>query len=348
MQANIAAYDAVLQPGDSVITTPCRHGGHYSHNKDGPLRLYRPRLLPIPFDEHTYNIDTQGLYSLIRKEQPKLLVIGWSEFLFPHPLSQIREVCDKYGTRIMYDMSHVAGLIAGGEFQADAGRMADIVSSSTGKSLHAPDHGLCLYNDDHLTGAINRAVQPLLTSNTHPHEIAALGVALVEMKTFGKDYAKQVIQNAKSLGRSLANKGVHVLYGSQGYTESHTILVQLKDTRSKDYVRLLDQAGITVNLCALPWDKEGQETGLRLGISSVIVEGLDVSMVFNELVKPLAEEFDGIAYAFDTSTDPLAAEFRKKRWSTQASKTESKGEPENQGPRKHLHNRLSSYFHKWK
>ncbi len=99
----------------------------------------------------------------------------------------------------MYDMSHVAGLLAGGLFQPEAGALADIVTSSTGKSLHAPDHGLCLFNDPSLATGIHDAVQPLLTSNTHPHELAALGVALAEMRQFGRGYAEQVIRNGQSL-----------------------------------------------------------------------------------------------------------------------------------------------------
>ena len=139
------------------MTALCRHGGHYSHNKDGPLRLFGAKVLAVPFDQTAYNIDLSALRQSLQQERPKLLVVGWSEFLFLHPLASIREACRRHGTRLMYDMSHVAGLIAGGAFQPEATQLADIVTSSTGKSLHAPDHGLCLFNDPALADAIHGA-----------------------------------------------------------------------------------------------------------------------------------------------------------------------------------------------
>lgn len=319
MQANIAAYNALLEPGHTVVSAPCRHGGHYSHNSSGPLRFFSARVLPIPFDEACYNIDVERLDKLLALERPALLVVGWSEFLFPHPLGEIRTLCDQHGTRLMYDMSHVAGLLAGGLFQPEAGAQADIVTSSTGKSLHAPDHGLCLFNDSSLAAGIQDAVMPLLTSNTHPHELAALGVALAEMKRFGRDYAEQVIRNAQALARALDLRGVAVLYAEHGYTRSHTILMRCE--AADIAFRTLDGAGITVNPCALPWDQDDQVSGLRLGtqvvtrrgmkevemdriaeaIARVLLHGDTPHSVHDNLIAPLAQEFRHVAYSFDHS-----------------------------------------------
>lgn len=327
MQANIAAYNALLEPGDTVVSAPCRHGGHYSHNSSGPLRFFSTRVLPVPFDEACYNIDVERLDKLLALERPALLVVGWSEFLFPHPLGEIREVCDRHGTRLMYDMSHVAGLLAGGLFQPEAAALADIVTSSTGKSLHAPDHGLCLFNEASLAAGIHDAVKPLLTSNTHPHELAALGVALAEMKRFGRDYAEQVIRNAQALARALDLRGVSVLYADHGYTRSHTILVRCN--AADIAFRTLDRAGITVNPCALPWDEDIQMGGLRLGtqvvtrrgmkeeemdriaeaIARVLLHGDTPQSVHHCLVAPLAQEFRNAAYSFDDSF-PLEASWQ--------------------------------------
>jgi len=319
MQANIAAYHALLQPGDKVVAAPCRHGGHYSHNSSGPLRFFGARVLPVPFDASRYNIDLERLDRLLAAEQPALLVVGWSEFLFPHPLQEIRASCDRHDTRLIYDMSHVAGLIAGGRFQPEAGTLADIVTSSTGKSLQAPDHGLCLYNEADLELRLHEAVQPLLTSNTHPHELAALGIALAEMQHFGQAYADRVIRNAQTLGRALAEQEVEVLYGDLGYTGSHTLLVHHPDAAAA--VGDLDAAGISTNACALPWDGDDQASGLRLGtqvvtrrgmsetgmeriaeaIARVLLHGDSPEQVNRELVRPLALEYCGVAYGFDAS-----------------------------------------------
>lgn len=319
MQANIAAYHALLRPGDAVVAAPCRHGGHYSHNSRGPLRFFQARVLPVPFDVSRYNIDVERLDALLAAEHPALLVVGWSEFLFPHPLGEIRASCDRHGTRLLYDMSHVAGLLAGGHFQPEAGALADMVTSSTGKSLQAPDHGLCLFNDGNLEPRIQEAVQPLLTSNTHPHELAALGIALAELQQFGGAYADQVIRNARALALALHQRGVEVLYADLGYTSSHTLLVRHPGARGA--VVDLDAAGVSTNACALPWDLLDQATGLRLGtqvvtrrgmaeaemeriaeaIARVLLHGDPPDQVLRDLVTPLALDFQGVAYSFDAS-----------------------------------------------
>ncbi|MFQ5936117.1 MAG: aminotransferase class I/II-fold pyridoxal phosphate-dependent enzyme [Acidiferrobacterales bacterium] len=317
MQANIGAYNAVLKRGNTVMAAQLKHGGHYSHNPQGPLRLFSAKLVPVPFDDSCYNIDVDELAKSLATQKPKLLIVGWSEFLFPHPLPEIRALCDKHGVRLMYDMSHVAGLIAGKVFQPDATKYADIATSSTGKSLHAPDHGMVFFNDKSLETGVLDAVMPLLTSNTHPHEMAALGVAFAEMVEFGRDYALQVVRNSKALGRALEEEGLKVLYAHLDYSESHTVLVEY--VASSVAVALLDRTGILCNTCPLPWDPPRTETGLRLGtqvltrrgmrepemqviaqgIARVLLHGEHPDRVAYEFVKPLAQRFDRTVYSFD-------------------------------------------------
>jgi hypothetical protein len=160
---------------------------------------------------------------------------------------------------------------------------------------------------------------PLLTSNTHHHELAALGIALAEMRAFGREYATQVVKNGKALAQALAARGIKVLYGDLGYSESHTVLVEF--ARACTAVSLLDNAGISVNGCALPWDQGSAVTGLRLGTqvvtrrgmreaemaliaeatARVLVQGEDPYVVRHELVAPLSRKFDGVAFSFDRS-----------------------------------------------
>lgn len=328
MQANIGAYNAILRPGDTIVTAPARCGGHYSHNASGPLRFFSPRILPVPFDQDRYNIDLERLELLLAAEHPRLLVVGWSEFLFPHPLRPIRDLCDRHGTHLMYDMSHVAGLLAGGVFQPEAGGLADIVTSSTGKSLHAPDHGLCLFNDERLSAGVLEAVMPLLTSNTHPHELAALGIALAEMQAFGADYARQVVRNSKALGHALAAQGVSVLYGDLDYSESHTLLIRCD--HSETAIARLDGAGISANATPLPWDQGDQPGGIRIGtqvvtrrgmreaemevvaeaLARVLLHGQDPRQVRHDLVIPLARAHRGMAFSFDGSF-PLGQDWQE-------------------------------------
>jgi len=317
MQANIGAYNAVLNKGDTIVSAQTKHGGHYSHGLAGPLRFFEPRILPVPFDETRYNIDLDGLEKLFRQDVPKLLIVGWSEFLFPHPLAEIRKLCDEYGVYLMFDASHVAGLIAGGVFQSDVTEYADIITSSTGKSLHAPDHGMLLFNDQTLQPKILEAVMPLLTSNTHPQEVAALGVAFSEMLEFGADYATQVSRNSKALGKALSEEGIKVLYEDLGYSNSHTVLIEYPSPDTA--VVLLDKAGVLCNACELPWDGPGQATGLRLGtqvitrrgmeegsmkdiaraVARVLLHGEDPDRVNFMTIRPLAEQFRQCMYSFD-------------------------------------------------
>lgn len=317
MQANIGAYHAILKPGDTVIAAETKHGGHYSHTSSGPLRFFSPRIVQLPFDESIYNIDINKLEDIVKKEKPRLMILGWSEFLFPHPLEIVREICDRHQVKLMYDMSHVVGLIAGQVFQPEAIRYADVITSSTGKSLHAPDHGLVICNDDSIHAGVLEAVMPLLTSNTHPHEVAALGIALSEMLHFGKEYANQVVANSKALAKALEKEGIHVLYGDLGYTESHTLLIQYQ--KANDAVTMLDRAGILINACQLPWDKTGEVTGLRLGtqvitrhgyteedmpqianiISQVLLKNKDPEVIHFSSVKPVAKKYKHTVFSFD-------------------------------------------------
>jgi glycine hydroxymethyltransferase len=316
-QANMGAYHALLRPGDTVVSAATRHGGHYSHTEQGPLRWFHARVIPATFDSAAYNLDIDALDKLFADEHPRLLIVGWSEFLFPYPLPILRVVCDRYGVTLMYDMSHAAGLIAGGVFQPDLAEYADVVTSSTGKSLHAPDHGLVMFKDEALEGPLREAVMPLLTSNTHPQELGALGVALAEANAFGGEYAGQVVRNAQALGAALSARGVAALYGHCGYTQSHMVLVECASSHMA--VALLERAGILCNACELPWDEAGQPTGLRLGtqvltrrglreaemariaevIARVLVHANEPVSLWYEIIRPLAQQFSEAAFTFD-------------------------------------------------
>ena len=317
MQANIGAYNAILKPNDTIIAAETRHGGHYSHTIRGPLRFYSPRIVSLPFDDSIYNVDLNKLEEVVKKERPKLMILGWSEFLFPHPLEHIRQICDRYQVKIHYDMSHVVGLIAGGVFQPDAMRYADILTSSTGKSLHAPDHGIVMYNDDAFHPGVLEAVMPLLTSNTHPQEVAGLGVALTESLHFGHAYAKQVVANTKALGKALNQEGINVLYGDLDYSESHTLLVEYQ--KAHEAVTMLDRAGVLTSACQLPWDQDNETTGLRFGtqaitrrgytekdmpeianiISQVLLKNKEPEILLFSQVTPLSKKFHSIRFSFD-------------------------------------------------
>eukprot|EP00977_Amphora_coffeiformis_P017135 scaffold5479_cov199-Amphora_coffeaeformis.AAC.74 len=321
MMANIAAYNGVLdRMGCTVMASPPKHGGHYSHNVRGPLtRLFGANVVQTPWDENTYNVDLEVLPSAMETHRPVLLILGWSEMLFEHDLPAIRTICDKYGCKIMYDMSHVAGLVAGGVFQKDMMQYADIVSSSTGKSFHSADHGLILHNDPAWTPKIREAVMPLMTSNTHFHETAALYMTLLEMKEFGAAYASQVQSNTKALAKELARRKFKLLCPELGYSNTHEVIVDLEGLKGAEATKMLDSVGIFVNPQDLPQDTvESGATGLRLGtqvltrrgfsehdmacvaecIADVLHNHRDAATVGKQVVRKCAS-FEGVSYAFE-------------------------------------------------
>lgn len=269
MVANMAAYIAVLKPNDLVLSLSVKHSGHYSHVAENIFSKLQIRVESLPFDEKNYSIDVEKAIQLIRVKRPQMIILGTSEFLFPAPIKELRTVCNETNTAILYDASHVSGLVAGQTFQNPMVEGADILTMSTNKTLAAPSHGIVACNDtEKFQAKIEHAVIPLLTSNHHAHHVAALALTLAEFEIFGHDYATQVIKNAKALARALYAEGISVLCPERDFTESHTVLI---DTISpaKEAVELLAEANIMTNSFQLPWNRQTLETGIRVGTNEL-------------------------------------------------------------------------------
>lgn len=269
MVANLVAYYALLKPGDTIMTHQVKHSGHYSHVKSGMLSLFQVNVESIPFDEENYSLDIEKTIEKIQSIKPNVILLGTTEFLFPAPIKELRKVCDKTNTKILYDAAHVSGLIAGQTFQDPLPEGTDLLSMSTNKTLSAPDHGLVACNNPDLyQKQIEYALVPMFTSNHHAHHIAGLAVTLAEFDQFGHEYATQVIKNAKALARELYKRDVAVLCPQKDFTESHTVLLDAKTDANKA-VKLLENAQIITNAFRLPWNKVNHPTGIRLGTSEL-------------------------------------------------------------------------------
>lgn len=269
MSANMAAYAAVLKPSDLVLSLPVKHGGHYSHVAANMLSFFQARVEELPFNEREYSIDVQKAKKLIMEKKPRMIILGTSEFLFPAPVRELRELCSETNTKILYDASHVSGLVAGQAFQNPMEEGADILTLSTNKTLAAPSHGIVACNDvEAYQAKIEHAMVPLLTSNHHAHHIAALAVTLAEFEVLGHAYATQIIKNAKVLSRALYGEGVAVLCPEKDFTESHTMLVD-SVCDAKEAVRLLAEANIMTNSFQLPWNDSDFESGIRIGTNEL-------------------------------------------------------------------------------
>ena len=267
--SNMAVLMALTKTRDKMTTVALSDGGHISHAKIGATGMRGIRTFNYPFDEKNMNIDIQGAKRLIREVRPKVALFGQSVFLFPTPLDEMKDVFSEVGCSTWYDAAHVLGLMAGKKFQDPLREGIDVVSGSTHKTLPGPQHGMILSDltKEGLETSLRRGVFPGVTSNHHLHSVAALAVTLAETREFGEAYADQVIRNAKALGQGLFERGMEVLCEHLGFTESHTIVVDVEQFQGGAKVaKDLESANIILNKNLLPWDSDPvRPCGIRIG-----------------------------------------------------------------------------------
>ncbi len=267
--SNMAVLMALTKTRDKMTTVALSDGGHISHAKIGATGMRGIKTYNYPFDEKNMNIDVQGAKRLIREVKPKVALFGQSVFLFPTPLDEMKDVFSEVGCSTWYDAAHVLGLMAGRKFQDPLREGIDVISGSTHKTLPGPQHGIILSDltKEGLETSLRRGVFPGVTSNHHLHSVAALAVTLAETREFGEAYADQVIRNAKALGQGLFERGMEVLCEHLGFTESHTIVVDVEQFQggakvAKDF----EAANIILNKNLLPWDSNPvRPCGIRIG-----------------------------------------------------------------------------------
>jgi len=330
--ANLAIYTAFTSPGDTMMALSIPCGGHISMGKGefggtaGAVHGLKVEYFPFDYEEMNINVDAtiKKIEKLVQEgARMKLAMFGASVFLFPHPVRELADFMHSVGMIINYDGAHVAGLIAGGEFQDPFGEGADTSTISTHKTLFGPQGGALMTSNEEFFEKMKRAVFPGLVSNHHLNLVAAKAIAFAEMMEYGAEYAKQVVRNARALAEALASEGISVLGEKNGYTRSHTIIVDItKYGGGGDFEKMLEEANIICNRNLLPWDiKQGRHYknpgGLRFGvqevtrlgmkesemkeiasfIARVIVKGEDPRRVAAD-VKEFRKGFQTIHYAF--------------------------------------------------
>lgn len=278
--ANLASFFALTKPNDILmaLNVPC--GGHISHAEVSGAGIRGLQIKPHPFDNEIMNIDADAMKRDILKTEPKLILLGGSLFLFPHPVKEAKEAADEVGAKVMYDGAHVLGLIAGKKFQDPLKEGADIMVGSTHKTLPGPQGGI-IFTTLELKETIDKSVFPGVVSNHHLHHVAGLGIACAEMLEFGKKYAKQTIKNSKKLAESLYEINFNVLCPDLDFTESHQLIIDIKSRgRSSEISRKLESNNIITNKNLLPWDnavKTNEPSGIRLGTQEITRRGLKES-----------------------------------------------------------------------
>jgi glycine hydroxymethyltransferase len=309
--ANLAMYNAFTSENNGkMLIMPIPKGGHISHapkfTKSG-MAIYGTagtvrglNIEYMAFDSDEMNIDPDATAKIIREVKPEMVLFGGSVFLFPHPVKELSEVAKEVGANVGYDAAHVAGLIGSGYFQDPLREGADAMTMSTHKTLPGPQHGTLVSNREDLIETLKPCMFPALLSNHHLHNVAGLAIALAEMLEFGKDYHKNVIDNAKALGQALYERGMNVLMEHKGFTESHQVVVDITNFEKSiglggDIERLVEDANIIINRNLLPWDiAQGRHYknpgGLRLGTSEVTRLGMgksemiDIADFFKDLL----------------------------------------------------------------
>jgi len=276
--ANLAVFFALAKPGDVISTTALADGGHISMAGFGALGLRGLKAVNYPFDSKIMNIDVQKTKRMLKKTKPKVALFGMSAFLFPTPIKELRDVLDDIGCPVWFDAAHVLGLIGGGMFQDPLREGVDVISASTHKTLPGPQHGIILANpkSDSMARSLERGVFPGVTSNHHLHSVAALAITLAEHMEFGKEYARQIVANAKSLGQAFKERGINVLCADLGFTESHILLLDVSKNGGGDEIaRRLVNSNIVTNKNMLPSDRSARRpSGIRLGTQELTRIGM--------------------------------------------------------------------------
>jgi glycine hydroxymethyltransferase len=311
-QANFAAFMALIRPGELLMGMSLPHGGHLSHgaavNHSGVVW----RAVHYGVDPATGLIDYDKVRDQARQERPRLIIAGGSAYARIIDFAAFRSIADEVGAFFLVDMAHFAGLVAGGVYPSPVPH-AQVVTSTTHKTLRGPRAGLILSTSEHAK-AIDKSVFPGTQGGPLQHVIAAKAVAFGEALTDDfKEYARQVVENAKALADGLTERGFAIVSGG---TDSHLMLVDLrpKNLTGKAAEKLLGQAGITVNKNTIPDDPQSPfvTSGIRLGTPAVTTRGMGVAemLLVAELIdRALTHPDEGTLAGVKTEVEELTSMF---------------------------------------
>src|SRR3989338_2227010 len=276
-QANMAAYFALLQPRDKVMGLNLSHGGHLTHGSSVNFSGKLYRFIAYNVDAKTHLLDFGAIEKQAKEEQPKLIVAGFTAYPRQVDFKRFREVADACGAKLLVDMAHIAGLIAGGAHPQPF-PYADVVTSTTHKTLRGPRGAIILCKPEYSV-PIDKAVFPGMQGGPLDHAIAAKAVCFKEaMQPEFADYAKRIVENAKALADSLLAEGMPLISGG---TDTHLLLVDLTPLKitGKEAQLALDEAAITVNKNTIPYDTQSPfvTSGIRLGTPALTTRGMGKS-----------------------------------------------------------------------
>jgi len=275
-QANMAAYMALVKPGDTILGMDLTHGGHLTHGSPVNFSGRTYDFVPYGVDRESGQLDYDAVEKMAEQCRPALIVAGASAYARTLDFPRFRAIADKVGAKLMVDMAHIAGLVAGGQHISPL-PYADIVTTTTHKTLRGPRGGMILSARGEEYGkAVNSAIFPGMQGGPLMHVIAAKAVAFGEaLRPEFKDYQAQVVKNAKVLAQCLLDAGYELVSGG---TDNHLMLLDLskRDLTGKDAEHALDLAGITANKNTVPFETRSPyvTSGVRIGTAALTTRGM--------------------------------------------------------------------------
>lgn len=274
-QANLGAYVALIQPGDTVLAMSLAQGGHLTHGASVNLSGQLYKFIGYGVNKETETLDYEEIMQLAETHHPKLIVAGATAYPRKIDFARLREIANAVGAKLMVDMAHIAGLVAA-KVHPDPVVAADVVTTTTHKTLRGPRGGMILTNQEEFAKAVDKAIFPGTQGGPLEHIIAAKAVALKEaLEPAFVDYQKQIVANARALGEQLHARGIRLVSGG---TDNHLLLVDLSKQKvtGKDAANALHAVGITCNKNLIPFDplSPAVTSGIRLGTPALTTRGM--------------------------------------------------------------------------
>jgi glycine hydroxymethyltransferase len=274
--ANLYAFMATCKPGDRIIVPSPAIGGHITHHEAGAAGLYGLEIHSAPINPQTYTVDLDALRDQAQRLQPRLITIGGSLNLFPHPVREIRQIADEVGAWVLFDAAHLCGMIAGKVWPQPLEEGAHLMTMSTYKSLGGPPAGLVLTHEPGLAEKLDKIAFPGLTANFDAAKTASLAITLLDWKVYGRAYAAMMAETATALARLLAAQDVPVFAADQDFTTSHQFAVKAAGFGGgQAAAKLLRRSNILACGIGLPIEPvSGDLNGLRLGTPEIVRWGM--------------------------------------------------------------------------
>ncbi|MBU7004801.1 MAG: serine hydroxymethyltransferase, partial [Theionarchaea archaeon] len=307
------ALNAVCGRGDKILAVEFARGGYPGYDEEEMAGMLGLKVDFLPYDDLTGDLIYDDAAGLIEATKPRATIIGASKMLFPPDISRVRGSCDKSGSNLLYDASHVLGLLAGGRFGNPFDEGADLIYGSTHKTLFGPQGGIMLTNDGKIADSIEQGLHWKTLDNAHWNRIACLAQVLLEIRSFGSKYADQLVANSKALARALDDRNFPVQCKEKDYTESHQVGLDAKEVSSalgyetfEEVAKKLEEADIIIDCVG----RLGTCEMTRLGmveremvkiaelITRLLMEGEGVASVKSS-VNDFRSKFQQIHYAFE-------------------------------------------------